>query len=72
MANSSTPQEGNLYAFEKEGKGGFGRERIGAREEGEFRASRVFLAPKTFFPFPFKRLPRRLPLKQFTALTDGV
>ena len=24
------------------------------------RAPRVFLAPKTPFPFPFKRLPRRL------------
>ena len=59
-------------AFGKEVKGGFVRERIGAREEGGFRASRVFLAPKTFFPFPFIRLPRRLSLKQFTALTDRV
>ena len=58
------------------GKGSFWRERnarTGAREEGgkEGNASfllsllarpgfRVPLAPKTPFPFPFKRLPRRL------------
>ena len=36
------------------GKGGFGRER-NARG-----APLAFLAPKTPFPFPFKRLPRRL------------
>ena len=51
--------------FEKEGKwggeggGGAGvaRKRIGAREEG---APRVYLAPKSPCPFPFKRLLRRL------------
>ena len=30
------------------------------RERELGRAPRVFLAPKTPFPFPFKRLPRRL------------
>ena len=43
-------------AFEKEGRRGFGRERIGAFPPSS-RAPRVSLAP---FPFPFKRLPRRL------------
>ena len=38
-----------------------GRERgFWARGKREGRASRVSLAPKTPFPFPFKRLPRRL------------
>ena len=66
-------------AFEKERKGSFGREKIGAREEGGREGGRervrgkvrlgfppsssvlrVSLTPKTPFPFPFKRLPRRL------------
>ena len=33
---------------------------LGARETRGARAPRVSLAPKTPFPFPFKRLPRRL------------
>ena len=33
---------------------------LGAREVRASRAPRVSLAPKTPFPFPFKRLPRRL------------
>ena len=48
-------------------RGFWARETRGAREaEGKegnppsSRASRVSLAPKTPFPFPFKRLPRRL------------
>ena len=59
--------------FEKEGKGSFGREE-GGREGGRERVRgkvrlgfppsssvlRVSLTPKTPFPFPFKRLPRRL------------
>ena len=40
-----------------EGGAGVARKRIGAREEG---APRVFLAPKSPCPFPFKRLLRRL------------
>ena len=42
------------------GKGVLGaRETRGAHEEGG-RAPRFSLVPKTPFPFPFKRLPRRL------------
>ena len=33
---------------------------LGARETRGAPTPRVFLAPKTAFPFPFKRLPRRL------------
>ena len=33
---------------------------LGARETRGARTPRVSLAPKTPFPFPFKRLPRRL------------
>ena len=33
------------------------------------RAPRVSLAPKTPFPFPFKRLPRRLRTVSYTHLT---
>ena len=42
---------------------GKGKRVLGARETGVAReegAPRVSLAPKTPFPFPFKRLPRRL------------
>ena len=55
------------------GKGVLGaRETRGAREEGggegnlppSSRAPRVSLALKTPFPFPFKRLPRRLIVKR--------
>ena len=43
-----------------------GREReFKVREKRERRAPRVSLAPKIPFPFPFKRLPRRLFCKQF-------
>ena len=41
---------------------GKGKGVLGARETGGVRAPRVSLAPKTLFPFPFKRLPRRLTL----------
>ena len=43
-------------AFETGGKRGFVRERNAL----PWRALRVSVAPKTPFPFPFKRLPRRL------------
>ena len=39
---------------------GKGKGVLGARETRGARAPRVSLAPKTPFPFPFKRLPRRL------------
>ena len=39
---------------------GKGKGVLGAREVRASRAPRVSLAPKTPFPFPFKRLPRRL------------
>ena len=48
-----------LQAFEKEGRRGFGRERIGASLHP--RAPLEFLSRlKLRFPFPFKRLPHRL------------
>ena len=48
-----------LQAFEKEGRRGFGRERIGASLHP--RAPLAFLSRlKLRFPFPFKRLPHRL------------
>ena len=39
---------------------GKGKGVLGARETRGARAPHVSLAPKTPFPFPFKRLPRRL------------
>ena len=45
-------------AFEREGKGSFGRE---GNARGALRRARPYsLAPKSPFPFLFKRLPRRL------------
>ena len=54
-----------------EGKGSFRWERKARAGTLSSRAPRVSLAPKTSFPFPFKRLPRRLYFLQLPKRMNG-
>ena len=56
-----------LQAFEKEGRRGFGRERIGAFPPSS-RAPRVSLAPKTSFSLPFQTPARQARDAQNTGM----
>ena len=60
------------FGGELKGKGVLGeKEKRGPGLPPSSRAPRVSLVPKTSFPFPFKRLPRRLYFLQLPKRMNG-